>query len=363
MDELRFVRREDLSLVVTDEADTEYRLAVDEALLSELRHLSRKNQASSKVRPREVQALLRAGNSRAKVAELTGLEESDVERYEEPVRAEREYIQDLANGVLVRADAASDTPQGFGEVMAERLASLHATDIEWSTWREDGADWTVCVTFVSGGNDYMATWSFDHRKGILSPISSDAVNLSKQGDVGDRLIPKLHAVEGESRTPEVDAAATAEPANETQVDGASEGDDAGEHSDSDAEYERRREIDQRAMTTDHSKDADLSQTADLLDALRLRRGQRERELEADKPVDDTEKSDAKTPVPTSSAPALWSIPGVGGTRDSESTDGASEPAPESSGPKEKPATPKKGRASVPSWDDILFGTRSDEDPA
>jgi hypothetical protein len=24
---------------------------------------------------------------------------------------------------------------------------------------------------------------------------------------------------------------------------------------------------------------------------------------------------------------------------------------------------RKGRASIPSWDDILFGTRSDEDPA
>src|SRR5690606_11779302 len=29
-----------------------------------------------------------------------------------------------------------------------------------------------------------------------------------------------------------------------------------------------------------------------------------------------------------------------------------------------PTSPaKKGRASIPSWDDILFGTRSDEDPS
>src|SRR5690606_34839692 len=45
---------------------------------------------------------------------------------------------------------------------------------------------------------------------------------------------------------------------------------------SDAEYERRREIDQRAVNTTAQPGSDLSQTADLLDALRKRRGERER---------------------------------------------------------------------------------------
>ena len=120
MDELRLVRREDRSLVVATESGEEFRLIVDDSVLSELRHLSRRGRETSKIRPREIQALVRAGKSRAEISALTGYEESDIERYEEPVLAELEYIRDLAHGVLVREDTGGDEPQRFGEF--ERLA-------------------------------------------------------------------------------------------------------------------------------------------------------------------------------------------------------------------------------------------------
>lgn len=370
MDELRFLRREDLALIVANDANEEFRLIVDDAVLSELRNLARRGGPDARIKPREIQALLRAGKSRAEVAAHTGLEESDVERYEEPVRAEREYIQELAFDVQVRADSSDDGPLSFGAVITQRLKALDAKDIRWQTWREEGADWTVSVSFDSKDSEHQATWSFDHRKSVLSPISSDAVNLSKQGSIGEPLIPKLRAVDNQSDHFDPDTFDAAEDDQGEELDDAALTPDPTE---ADTEYARRREIDSRAVTSDNSETADsgdFSQTADLLNALRERRGQREKEIEqaTERHPSSYNAPEADESRASTKAPTLWSVPGVGGSKDTTeegsglSTDEASD-IPDDTVNVDKRSTPRKGRASVPSWDDILFGTRSDDDPA
>ncbi|MFT4232913.1 MAG: DUF3071 domain-containing protein, partial [Leucobacter sp.] len=169
-------------------------------------------------------------------------------------------------------------------------------------------------------------------------------------------------------------------------------------SDSRAEYERRREIDQRAIKTNELDQAqDLSQTADLLDALRKRRGERDRDRGSSEghpargagsdstaltlPEPPAAPSDDSGPAP---ARSIWQAAGVTGGERGERPRPIAVPAaddgPRPSAPQhEAPPSPReegaateretqerpnrKGRASIPSWDDILFGTRSDEDPA
>lgn len=395
MDELRFVRREDRSLIVANEAGEEFSLVVDDAVLSEIRHVGRREREASRVRPREIQALIRAGKTRAEVAKLTGLDEADIERYEEPVIAERNYVLERAHAVPVRTDATDDSEQRFGAVIAERLISLGADTSEWSSWRDPETGWMVALEFISRDVAHRAVWSFEHRKGLLSPVNPDAVNLSKQGDVGDRLIPKLRAVDAaepanrfesgafdESQHPAGQGAAqSGEPSAEAEVVAEAEAGGSPEPAplaDANAEYERRREIDQRAIKTE-SAGSDLSQTADLLDALRKRRGERDRRRGSldERPAEAPAQS-APTPVKTERAPAprsIWGAAGVSSGAErgappapsAPSTAAPAAPAPESrGGRKTDPAEGergRKGRASIPSWDDILFGTRSDEDPA
>lgn len=417
MDELRFVRREDLALIVANEADEEFRLIVDDTVLSELRHLSKRDRDGSRVKPREIQALIRAGKSRAEVAELTDLDEADIERYEEPVLAERRYILELAQDVPVRTDANDDTDQRFGAVIAERLIGLGSEASEWSSWRDEETGWMIGLDFISHDIAHRAVWTFAHRKGTLSPINPDAVTLSKQGDVGDRLIPKLRAVDSTEKSNRFDSGAfddsqlpldveSEQPGIASPEAGEKPADDPGAPSSSvgdadapapsladvNAEYERRKEIDQRAIKTDELQQVDLSQTADLLDALRKRRGEREQHARSsDTGVHPASVSGAESSSESEEAPAvqpapeapsdsngqaaprsIWSASGVtGGQRSSGApiidTTPEPAPAPASKG-EEKPATKpeqggRKGRASIPSWDDILFGTRSDEDPA
>lgn len=400
MDELRVVRREDNALIVATELGDEYRLTVDDALAAEIRQLTKRTPRPSTVRPREIQTLLRSGMSRLEVADKVGLEEADVERFEEPVRAEQRYILELAHAVPVRTDAAQlpGTPvveRRFGEVISERLVSLGNVSSTWRSWREEETGWLIGLAFDSRDGEHDAVWSFDHRKRVLTPLSPDATNLSKLGDVGDRLIPKLRVVDTDSGERfDSDAfdpdALLAETAEHERHDLAPSEEPA---ADLDAEYERRREIDHLAVKTSDNSAADLSQTADLLDALRRRRGERTRSadpqdsspatLDIDAPeeevAEDTETAtvpplDTTVPATTNAPPRsgiarnIWGASGVSASdadsgkvpADRNQSDARSG---NSSQPAAEPRQSRRGRSSIPSWDDILFGTRSDDDPA
>ncbi len=393
MDELRVVRREDQSLIVANDAGEEYRLIVDSSVLAELRHLARQAGGRARVNPREIQSLVRAGKSHDEISRLTGADESDIERYEEPVLAERRFILQSAQGVAVRTSPSEDGEEQFGAVIAERLIGLSATGVEWTSWRDEEAGWMIGLDFDSHDVSHHAVWSFEHRKGVLSPVTPDAVTLSKQGDVGDRLIPKLRAVDAADSRDRFDSGAFDHEqllsAEEEQPESDPEVDDdtvpagslsaateaalrAGHPStgsipvvNHDDEFARRREIDQRAISTPEDERPDLGQTADLLDALRRRRGAREEPHPGDERSDRDDEAAPPQPVQLRGVdqPVEASESETVERRDERPSE---EQKPEA--PKPEPRAPEqgrrgKGRTSIPSWDDILFGTRSEEDPS
>lgn len=397
MDELRMVRREEGCLILANELGEEYRLVVDDTVATEVRQLARRSAPAGGVRPREIQALLRAGKSRSEVAEETGLEEADVERYEEPVRAEQRYMLELAHSITVRTDPSRDgqqEEQRFGGVIAERLIGIGNRKSEWRAWRDETTGWLVGLVFDSRDGEHDAIWSLDHRKRVLSPLNPDATSLSKAGEVGDRLIPKLRAVDNDQRDRfDSDAfdpdALLAETSEENSVDEPSTDRVGAPLGDSDAEYERRREIDHLAVKTPQDPVEDLGQTADLLDALRRRRGERGQgpasESEHDSRSEHPSNQLRTGQIPTlwgdgdagdrpheeqRSAPRLRAVDPIDDFEDDEASAERSDEdrhadivvdAPREDSQGSKPA--KKGRSSIPSWDDILFGTRSDDDPA
>ena len=415
MDELRVLRREENALILANELGEEFRFIVDEAAASEVRQISKRSMGTLSIRPREIQSRLRSGKSRAEVAAETGLDEADVERFEEPVRAEQRYMLDLAHALPVRTEPSVDASsqvdeQRFGEVIAERLIGLGSQESVWRSWRDENAGWLIGLVFNTSDGEHDAIWGFDHRKRVLTPVSPDATNLSKAGDVGDRLIPKLRAVDNEQRErfdsdafdpnallnpgdglelePD-DATQQAHSTNDTQM-----GLQANSVADSDEEYERRRDIDHLAVNTPTSASDDMSETADLLDALRRRRGERAAEQDRNDASSARERKGAAANIwgasgvsadsdgPQEAADSDKTLADVDGPRlhvvDSSKSDRtatetgnhrASDDQPDgsSSGPENGAQrggkSSKRGRSSIPSWDDILFGTRSDDDPA
>lgn len=388
MDELRVVRREDHALIVATDTGEEFRLVVDSSILSELRQLARREQSGPRVSPRQIQSLVRAGKTRGEIIELTGADESDIERYEEPVLAERQFILSTAQSVPVRTTPSEDADEQFGTVIAERLVGLDAQDVEWLAWRDDEAGWMIGLHFESHSVAHRAVWSFDHRKSLLSPVSPDAVNLSKQGEVGDRLIPKLRAVDSPDAPGRFDSGAFSQDELVNREDAP---DDSNQHQSAveaalraghpstgsipiirdDEEYARRRDIEERAFNTSDETPPDLGQTADLLNALRRRRHDRDAEP-ADESTPEESRFSAPAPVREIRETPIDSTNVSGSGAADVAPLAATEPAPEtlsgasSDGDSDQALTEsgkRKRRTSIPSWDDILFGTRSEEDPS
>lgn len=355
MQDLKFVRVENGRLVVSDDVGELYGVVVDDAVLSGIRQVSRGDH-QSKVSPARIQGLIRAGKSAQQVAAETGADPEDIERFEAPVLAEREYVLETAHRVTVVTNPADSHGNSttFGAAMDERLAQLAATGVSWSAWRDEHAGWLVSVDFHSHDVAHHALWRFDHKRHVLEPHNADAKTLSKQGDVGDRLIPKLRAVENTGPQERFDSGAfQAPPATPTEADTAVLGDpeqlvptEGGRaahpaaYAEPLAEQERRESIEARAVTREE-RPVDFGETADLLEALRKRRGDRDSQpqprLASSETVTEAEQTQPLAPVE-----AFPEQKNAG-----EATD-------------EQPV--RRGRQSVPSWDDILFGTRSDEDP-
>lgn len=381
MQELRFVRADEGSLVVASDSGDQFRVIVDEALLAEVKRLSRRPTDGAKVRPREIQSLVRAGKTREEISALTGAEPSDIERFEGPVLAERAFILESAHRVPVvsRGSESSEEPEVFGDVIAERLLGLAADTFDWSSWRDEEDGWLIGLEFISHDVAHRATWSFEHRKGVLTPLNDDAIRLSKQGEIGDRLIPKLRAVEVPERVERFDSGAfhpedLPDPTREDTAAPEAAPAESPEPDTSEGEYLRRQHIDNRAVTRSEEP-RDFGETADLLDALRRRRGEREQpaaEPSTDPAPAETSHPDAETQELTPADLGHEELPEDDGTllfvaepEPRPLFSAVPAPAPEPLAPVAAPEperAPKKRRAEIPSWDDILFGTRSEEDP-
>ncbi|MEI2825424.1 MAG: septation protein SepH [Dermatophilaceae bacterium] len=129
-----------LLLVASD--GTRYRLPLDEALRAAARRdRPRLGQLQIEIegglRPRDVQALIRAGMPSAEVAERAGWTMEKVAKYEGPILAEREYIAGLARATTVRGRTGAAS---LAVRVAERMASreVRGDSLDWDAWRKDG---------------------------------------------------------------------------------------------------------------------------------------------------------------------------------------------------------------------------------
>lgn len=372
MQQLKVIGTEDDTLVVATESGERFALPIDEALRAEIRRgggSTRGEQRDPKavrLSPREIQGHIRAGLSAAEVAALTGALPADVARYEGPVLAERAFIvaQALAMPVLIGAELDGDAAATFGSAIRNKLAELDADGERWSSWKE-ASGWVVKLEFTASGIEHDARWSFDPRRSHLSPLGADATQLSRQGALPEGLIPRLRALDSDAPVKDdtrFDSAAfgprrTPAPP-EPEVLGTRTGNDSTPVAVTDAAIKRA-----------PNATAASAETADLLEALRRRRGQREprpngsEEDAAPSPWASPEQQ-ATPPAPERrrTAPiALFDAlePGYVPEAATDATE------PEAAERKIEPQAPesgvrRKGRASLPSWDEIVFGARTDE---
>ncbi|MFD5214928.1 septation protein SepH [Microbacterium sp. NPDC058345] len=341
MEDVTIVGTEAGVLVLATESGQRFALPIDDVLHREIRRASRDAEPAATrlaASPRDIQAQIRAGLSAPEVAALLGVSEADVARFEGPVLAEREHIvgQALAVPVLIGSEVEPDAQPTFGTAIRAKLADLEATDERWVSWKDE-AGWTVKLEFTANEVAHDARWSFDPRRSTLTPANADATQLSRQGSLPDGLIPRLRAVEAERVSPYKDDSrfdsGAFGPRLLPQPDAQEDEQPVPERASAAVQNAAAR----RAPEENHTS----AETADLLEALRRRRGQRE-----SAPLFEDDR-DAGSPI------ALFE------PEDDDEPAAETEPEPRSE-PAEVGGGRRKRRNAMPSWDEIVFGARTDE---
>lgn len=344
MQELKVIGVEDGALLLASDDGSRYRAEVDEATRVRLR-TTPTDASARRLAPREIQAQIRAGLSAEEVSRVTGAALDYVKRFEGPVIAEREYVVESALNVPVHTAVETDplaSGATFGSVIRERLSDAGASGERWSSWKEQGGGWIVKLSFEAATVERDARWSFEPKKQSLSPLNQEAVTLSQQGELPPSLIPRLRAVPLDER----DDARFDSGAFEVESDGelmtVTEIDFA--------------QIEIGARPAPAEEPAGTHHTADLLEALRRRRGERE-------PLDLDEAEQGLAAHPSTGVVKLIDVPLDGVPTEPVAAPFDSAPTAKASGSSGAtgPLGKRRGRASMPSWDEIVFGARSDDD--
>jgi hypothetical protein len=299
---------DDGHLVLTGADHQQFRLVVDDRVRAAVRgdrarFAQLQIPMETTVRPREIQARIRAGQTAEEIAEEAGVAVEAIRRYEGPILAERAWIAEQAQAVVPHRSAGQTST--LRELVTHRLAQrgLGADTVEWDAWRAEDTVWTVQASFASGRATRGAIWRFDPARRTVLPADEDALWLTEGEDAlavasGRRLSAVARPSEQPPADPSTPSAGTSAgaPSGASRVDGFAGGTDA------------------------DGQDARL----------------------AEEPGDD--QSDRL-------GEAVAGGPGGAGQGQGMPTGGASVTAGRAR------ARSRGRRASVPSWDDILLGTR------
>lgn len=185
MPELRVVAvsNDGTRLVLKAADSTEYTLPIDERLRAAVRNdRARLGQieieVESHLRPRDIQARIRAGASAEEVASMAGIPVERVRRFEGPVLAERAFMAERARKTPVRRQGESTGPQ-LGEAVAERLLLRGAEKdaVLWDSWRRDDGTWEVLLVYRVAGEPHSASWTYDPPRRLVAAVDDEARSL------------------------------------------------------------------------------------------------------------------------------------------------------------------------------------------
>ena len=139
----------------------------------------------NQMRPREIQARIRAGESVEQVAATAGVAVQRVERFAYPVLLERSRTTQLAQLAHPIREDGPDV-RTLGEAIAHSFGvrGHDYTEAKWDSWRGDDGKWVIELRWKAGRSDNRAHWSFspgahggtvtaldEHAEDLLDPNS------------------------------------------------------------------------------------------------------------------------------------------------------------------------------------------------
>ena len=305
-------------LLLVDDAGAEFTLGVDSKLRAALRgEHARIGQLEiemdSVLRPRDIQARIRAGETPEAVAAAAKTTVDKIMVFAAPVLAEREHVAERAQRSSVRRKVGDSDGQArsrtLGDAVSSHLRALNVSPetVTWDAYRREDGRWALTGDFESNSRRGSAQFAFDAPGNFVVTENDDARWLI--GDLADAPQPAAR----QPGTP------------------------------------------QRRLSAVPSEELPLG--ADAIELVRSE--EQEPELPPVRTVDLTDTAAKVRAVPPPQRGRRAEEPSFLDSvlkEDEEET--AAEPAAEEATPEpaaKRPARKKGARASVPSWDEIMFG--------
>ena len=299
-------------LVLVSDSGVEHTVDIDARLRSAVRGdrigTARLGQLEIKmestIRPRDIQARIRGGESPESVAEAAQTTVEKIMPFAGPVLAERQHVAERAqrSSVRRRSGDTAGTARTLGDAVAAQLRPLNARseNVEWDAWRREDGRWSLTAGYETSERSGTAELTFDAPGNYVVLDNEDARWL-----VGE----SIATIEAPVR------------ADDLQV----------------ARERRLTSVDEAPYA---QADAELPLGDDAID------------LVSDQPIEaflDTEAPTDEQVIEQESE-----------LREEAADAAAAEPEPQPESEPRRPAK-KRGRASVPSWDEIMFGGSNGSD--
>ncbi|WP_306356816.1 MULTISPECIES: septation protein SepH [unclassified Nocardia] len=317
---------------IDTETGQKYRLAADDKLRAAARgDLARFGQieieTEATMRPRDIQARIRAGASVEQVTEESGMPASRVERFAYPVLLERQRAAELAQKAHpVRNDGPS--VETLIEIVSAAFAERgHNVEVaEWDAWKDEKGYWVAQLQWQAGRSVIAAHWRYqpDAHGGSVVPLDDPASDLIDP-DFG-RALRGLATILPDQNEPVAEPAPAPAPAARERVEfEAPAAPRVSDQQSLDGFYEQRPAVGDGTVPA-AAPAAPVAPTPAPA-----------------APAAPTAPKEPAAPAP--SAPAAEAKP--------------AEPATAQPAPKQKPNRAKRGgKAPMPSWEDVLLGVRS-----
>ena len=282
-------------------------------------------EVESPLRPKEIQDRIRAGETAEEIADAAGVPIERVRRFEGPVLAERAYRAQEAQRASIRQPGDSGPGPRLGDIVTERLTALGvpAEEAQWDSRKRGDNSWQVQLMFTIGGRPLMAEWVFDPRRRHVTPADDDAARLSlPEADLAE-LSPGPRAPARATVTPIGTRLAASQPPAPPQP--------------------RPGPAPEPGVTQARAAEAHPARAAEV----------------------PARAAEAQPPRAAGGQPPR--VPEAGPARAPEGRPAAELAEPEPEAGSQETAVPQRGRArkaaggrsrrsSVPSWDEIMFGT-------
>jgi hypothetical protein len=303
-------------LLVSDQG-VEFTLDVDERLRAALRgDHARLGQLEIKMdsalRPRDIQARIRAGETPESVAQAAQTTVDKIMPFAAPVIAERQHVAQRAQRSSVRRTGQAGGARTLGDAVSTHLrgSNVDPDTVEWDAARREDGRWALTAAFSTGSRSGVAKFTYDAPGNYVVADNDDAGWLLGEGRAKPAAAPAAADDLTRARARRLSAVSDSELPL---------GDDA------------------ISMVTDESASIGSEQPVEAY-------------LDDDRPT-------SETPAVRHDAAQADPVDEVDDA-DQDATDSEQDPAPD---PARKKPAKTRGRASVPSWDEIMFGGSSGSD--